>query len=83
MQFSRAVSLDRLRVSGFTPACVRAHPAVLAFYQRLTNLSSAAASPLSASAAGVGQLDSDSSFIQATAAITGSKRPANKLGEPG
>jgi len=30
---SRAVSLDRVRVRAFTPACVRAHPIVKAYYK--------------------------------------------------
>lgn len=38
---SRAVSLDRLIVRGFKPSVVKAHPKVIAFYQRLISAAGA------------------------------------------
>jgi len=53
---SRAVSIDRLRVSGFNPSHVKTHPRVITFYNGLLNASSSAAADILKKSTVEGQL---------------------------
>jgi ATP-dependent DNA helicase PIF1 len=70
---SRAVALDRVRVSGFSRSVVKAHPKVIAFYKRLQELAAATAG---ATAGGGGSKAwPRAPSVSASSAAAGASRP--------